>query len=81
MTSAHVLAVLMKAGNDFHPDQLSSFHHQVIVDSLQGSLATGSDATKLHAEAVQARASILGPGQPDIFLSMTWQGKIIGAEQ
>jgi tetratricopeptide (TPR) repeat protein len=83
-----VLTKGSQTGNDFHPDQLSSFHHRAIVLSLRGSQATGSEATNLHVEAVRmidmalkGRAAILGPEHPDVFFSMTWRGEILRAEQ
>lgn len=75
-------------GNDYHPDQLSSFHHRAIVLSLRASQSTSTETTNLHGEAVRTveialkgRMVILGPDHPDVFLSMTWKGEILRAEQ
>lgn len=83
-----VLTKGTQAGNDFHPDQLCSFHQRAIVLSLRASQSTGVEATNLHTEAVRmidialmGRNAVLGPNHPDVYLSLTWKGEIIRAEQ
>lgn len=83
-----VLTKGTQTSNDFHPDQLCSFHHRAIILSLRGSQASGAEATNLHGEAarmielaLKGRSAILGPDHPDVFLAMTWKGEILRAEQ
>jgi len=62
------------AGNDFHPDQLSSIHHQAIV--LSG-IGHHTQAKAKILQAITGRENILGSEHPDTLISKSWKGEIL----
>jgi hypothetical protein len=61
-------------GTDLHPDQLISLRKRAIILSLSGGQAMVSEATSLHAEALEmielamdGSIAILGTEHPDTF--------------
>ncbi|KAG9233756.1 hypothetical protein BJ875DRAFT_511220 [Amylocarpus encephaloides] len=65
------------AGDDFHPDQLTSLQLRAIVLSGLGEHLAALQKIDI---ALEGRRTLLGPNHPDVYMSMTWKGEIMRSQ-